>query len=302
MIERLVVWGGLRDLHSHRHIHRHFHETARKMGIDTVWADDLPASRAALRPGTTVIAADVWAEHLPPVEGVRYVLHNVGVDHPVMQAFGDRVLRLQVWTNDAYGEEWDLCRQFDRDGKVLFQPWGSDLLPEEFLPPVFNGSSREVAFIGAIWSELYQGEDLGNFAMIEELRLLCSERGLAFRHLTHVSDATNVQTVRDARLAPAFAGGWQVAKNYLPCRVFKNAAYGALAITNVPKAAQVIGSGGAYVAELEALPLSDTLDWALRLKAAEYVALVRAQQRVAARYTYRQSLEAIDRALDELAA
>lgn len=299
MIKRLIVWGGNGgDLASHRWVHRSFHLTARKMGIESVWAQDSPAFRPDA--GDTVISADIWSKHLPYVPGVDYILHNYDGGSDLCQALEqtpEHLLRLQVWTHDATGEEWDTCRQFDRSARTLFQPWGSDLLPEEFLEPVFNPQSRDVVFVGAIWSDQYQGAELGNVAVIEELKQACARHRLVFKHLTHIPDAQMVAETRAARLAPAFAGNWQREHGYIPCRAFKVPAYGALAVCNIP-AVQALNRASMK----NSTDVVELFEDALSIKRGMYLSLVREQQRVAARYTYRTSIEAIDRALQEIKA
>lgn len=295
---RLIVWGGTTGRDSFRHIMRAFHQTASKLGIQSLWIDD----REAFGPkaGDTVIAADVTAKHLRYVPNVDYVLHNFDSNTSdlcqALEATPERLLRLQVWTNDATGEEWDTCRQFDREARTLFQPWGSDLLAEEFLEPVFQPQSRDVTFVGAVWSDKgTDGVELGNEAVIGELQSACASRALKLRLLTHITDAENMLAVRSARLAPAFAGPWQCEKNYLPCRYFKTAAYGQLAFGNVPAAEALLGA-----ASIAVDGVAETLDEALKLNRTRYTNLVRDQQRVVARFTYRESIAAIERALREI--
>lgn len=300
MIHRLVLWGARDSLDSLRHIFRAFHQTAGKLGIPSVWVDDSDPATWNLATGDTVIAADVTAKHLPYLRGVRYVLHNFSGDAPLCQALEwtpENLLRLQVWTTDATGEEWAPCRQFDLSARTLFEPWGSDLLAEEFMEPVFNPASSEVSFVGAVWSDTHQGVELGNEATIARLRAACMGRGLRLAHRTQISDAEMVRVTREARLAPAFAGNWQVEHGYLPCRYFKAAAYGVLAFGNVPAAERLLGPASIAQDTLEA-----TLDEALRLTRGPYLNLVREQQRRIAPYTYRQSIEAIDRAFEEIRA
>lgn len=295
MIKDLVVWGGNEGgQESHRWIHRAFYENARKLGINAVWAPNQLSSNELIRDNTTVLAIDIWSEHLRPRKRVNYVLHNFSADHPVMQQTEpERVLRLQVWTHDAFGEKWGDCRQYSVEGRVLFQPWGTDLLAEEFMDPVFNPFSREAVFVGAVWSQIHNGVDLGNTQNIETLRNVLRDNGLVFRHLTQVSINENVNAVREARIAPAVAGGWQAEHGYLPCRVFKNISYGALGFTNVPDAAFLTThpySGNT---------IEDLVESVLRLRKKDYEEAVRAQQLVASNYTYRQSLEAISRAFEQ---
>lgn len=302
MIRRLVVWGGFdADKASHRWIQRGFLNAARKMGIPAAGVNDEPASANALTPGSTVIAADIWSKYLPYLSGVDYVLHNFDGGSELCQALErtpERLLRLQVFTNDANGDQWwDHYRVFNREARTLFQPWGSDLFPEEFLEPTFNHQSRDVVFVGAIWSDQYQGTELGNVEMIETLKRLCARHRLTFRHLTHIPDTQMIAETRAARLAPAFAGNWQVEHGYLPCRVFKTPAYGALAVSNVPEVQRLFESS-----MLKSSDITVLLEDALSIRRGPYLNLVREQQRIVSRYTYRSSLEAIDRALQEIKA
>lgn len=297
-MKRLIVWGGTTGHDSFRHIMRAYHQTASKIGIHSLWIDDLPGFQ--LQPGDTVIAADVTAKNLPYAQGVDYVLHNFDASHPVCRlAPVENILRLQVWTYDAFGEEWGKCRQYDKAGRILFQPWGTNLLAEEFMDPVFNQMSNEAVFVGAIWRDVFYpaegpAHDLGNEQTILQLKHIFRENGLNWKHLTQISDQENIDAVRSARLAPAIAGGWQVDHGYIPCRVFKNPSYGVAMFTNVTKVNELFGE-----ATIPGESLLELVQNALRLKKKEYEELVRAQQLVAADFTYRQSLEAIIRALEE---
>lgn len=295
---RVVVWGGRRDLHSHAHIHRNFFRAAQALGLRAVWVEDEPAARDALAPGTLVIAADVWADHIAPAEpSVSYVLHNFDGAHPLcveLEQSPERLLRLQVWSKDALGEPWGVARSYYREGRTLFQPWGTDLLAGEFLAPVANLEAADAVFVGAIWSERSVQGELGNEEVIDELRAALAAHGLGLRHLTHVSDAENVEAVRGARLAPAFAGAWQVSRDYFPCRVFKNVSYGQLGITNVAGMQELFQGCGLGSATVEGM-----VGEALELSAGDYTELVREQQRVVSHYTYRESFESFARAFRE---
>ena len=292
-MNRLVLWGGLENLDSLRHIQRHYHNTARKMGLRTVWLRNEPASRNELQPGDVVFTADVIGFNIgQAVPDVNYVIHNFDGSHELCQTVEPhRLLRLQVYTNDAFGEEWGPFRRYHRESQILFQPWGTDLLPEEFDDPVFNATSNEVVFVGAVWSDVHDGKELGNKAMIAELKVLCRDNRLTFTHLTHVSDEENWQAVRRARLAPAFTGPWQAEHNYLPCRLFKNVSYGQLGVTNVPALAERVGCPAGTVAE--------QFDWAMSVRRGDIQELVREQQRFVAYFSYRDSINAINRALTE---
>ncbi len=297
-MNRLVVWGARDSLDSIRHIFRAFHENALKLNIPSIWVNDTDPSTYDLKPGDTVIAADVTAKNLPYMREVNYCLHNFDGSSELCQALEqtpERLLRLQVWTTDANGEKWGPYRWFDREARTLFQPWGSDLLAEEFMTPVCNPESLEVSFVGAIWSDQYQGTELGNKKTIELLRESCLKRHLRFKHQTQISDQEMIKATREARLAPAFAGNWQTVHGYLPCRAFKTPSWGVLGFTNIPEMELLYGAASIWSGTVE-----ETLDAALSLNKTRYLNLIREQQRVIRNYTYRESLLAISRAFEEI--
>lgn len=291
---RVVLWG-LRDEtgDSFQHIWRHFTHALDQAGKPYVWVPDEVAFRSVIEPGDLVFAVDVAAHHLgAPVEGADYMLHNITDDHPVRDGLEpERHIYLQVWTNACAdrGESWGPVRRWDRHSRVLYQPWGTDLLADEFMDPVFNPDSTVVSFVGSVWD----GNGQGNVNEIIRLRKAVEKRGLTFDHRAGVSDEHNAELVRASRFAPAVAGAWQVEHEYLPCRVFKNVSYGQLAVTNVPRFQELFGAD-AYVSE----DIEDLVDYALGLPEESWLDLVRAQQEVAKDYTYATSLEMIGRAFD----
>lgn len=296
-MKRLICWGGKENQDSFRWIMGAYHQAALKTGIHTLWVANKPENACLIDPGDTVLCPDVFQEHLPYVEGASYVLHNFDNDHSevcqALAAHPERHLRLQVWTSDAQGESWGPCRSFDLGARTLFMPWGTSLLAEEFMEPVFNGSSREVIFVGAVWSDQYQGKELGNEEAIEHLRTVCKANGLTFTHRTQISENEMIDLTRSSRLAPTVVGNWQVEKGYMPCRSFKVASYGVAMVSNSGPVNELFGTTN-YPS------VGEMLEGALRLKQRDYLELVRAQQRVAASFTYRESLAAIDRAFAEM--
>lgn len=293
--KRMILWGLTDGFDSFRHIHRHFAQALDQLGALWEWMPDVPESRWKLLPGDVVFAADMASENLGlPVPGVDYLLHNMDASHPVFDGLEpERMVRLQVYTVDAdqYGEPWGDFRRYDRESRTLFQPWGTNLLPDEFYTPVFNADAKQTAFVGSVWDD----GGLGNSTVFRELTRVVESHGLTVEHLYHVSDRENVDAVRRSRFAPAVAGQWQCEKNYLPCRVFKNVSYGALGVTNVPAFHRVFGDAAVVEDSIEAL-----IDRVLRLSRDDYLELTREQQRlVADDYTYQHSLLYIEKAFQE---
>lgn len=292
--KKIVLWGATTSLDSTRHIYRAYKETLAKLGVTVEWVADLPASRERIEAGSLVLAMDIWGAHIgAAVEGADYVLHNFDAEHELSKTIEpERLLRLQVYTDDALQwehETWDTCRLYHGSGRTLFQPWGTNLLAEEFYDPIFNAGAEDCCFVGAIWDD----RGMGNAGIVGPLEAALARRRLNWVPYTHISDEANIAHVRRSRIAPAIAGPWQVEKNYLPCRVFKNVSYGQLAVTNVRAFRDLFGDACVWGDTPEELVAA-----ALELPARTWLERVRAQQVVAQRYTYRESIAAIVRALE----
>lgn len=304
-IKRIVIWGLRRKYHTHRHIHQSFYKNARKLGFETIWVEDDKKNQKHIKPGDLIISADLIGKmvpekntfeeyNLPVRDDIFYCLHNFKEifkeklnkkNYINLQVYHDVVLHI----NNI--EKWGSATYFDNETKTLYQPWGTDLLPEEFKRPVYN-KNKFIFWIGSIWND---NLNRGNINEITELKNICKKRGFIFINLRFIPDYLNTFFVRLSRIAPAIAGKFQVEVNYLPCRMFKNISYGQLGITNIRKFHDILGEhfiSGETIEEL--------IDNTLSLSKTEYLAKIKAQQEIIKSYTYKSALENIFRAIKQL--
>jgi hypothetical protein len=166
------------------------------------------------------------------------------------------------------------------------------LLTWEFKKPVFNSKNPFVFWIGSIWNnELNQG----NINEINMLKKVLSNEKLIFIHLQNIADFLNIIFVRMSRIAPAIAGKWQVANNYLPCRMFKNISYGQLGISNVKKFNDLFGGYSITGNNIEEL-----IENSLKLKSNKYKEMVLGQQEIVKKHTYLNKLINICTAFEKI--
>jgi hypothetical protein len=296
-IKRIVIWGLRNRYHTHRHIHKAFYENAQKLGFNVMWVEDEKDNVDVVEAGDLVISAEVVGKmvpeklsledyNLPIRDGVYYCLHNYK-DIFKKKIPESNLLNLQVYKSDE-AEKSDQklgpVTYFNTKTRTLYQPWGTDLLSEEFRKPVFN-KNKFVFWVGSIWNNVL---NQGNLKEIGELKSVLKKNKLWFVRLRFIPDWLNVLLIRISRLAPATAGRYQVDVNYLPCRMFKNISYGQLGITNVKKFKDILGESfidGETIAEL--------IENALSLSREEYLNKVSAQQEIIKDYTYKNALENI---------
>lgn len=283
--KKIVIWGFRTHFHTHRYIHAAFYDNLKKLGASVVWVEDAARNKTVVSAGDLVIAMNMAAQHVPYVTGAYYCLHNFDENEWTRQFLAqiDRThsVRLQVYKNSAEqsDQKWDEVTYFDSYSRTLYQPWGTNLLAEEFKPPIAP-RGRLVFWVGSVWNNAL---NQGNIQEIDELKTALALHGLRFVQLRFIGDALNTFFIRRSRLAPAIGGAWQVQQNYLPCRMFKNISYGQLGFSNIQKFDSLL-----HNAHIPGDSISDLVDNALALSAPEYVRLVLDQQSVVRRHTYLQ--------------
>jgi len=302
-IKRIIVWGLRNKYHTHRHIHQAFYENAKKLGYKALWLEDEKKNAKYIEVGDLIITSgpvgNMVAEkftfedyNLPVRNDVFYCLHNIK-DVFINKLNPNNYINLQVYSSlhlKNSDEVWGPATRFDKNTKTLYQPWGTDLLAEEFKKPVFNKHSL-VFWVGSVWND---ADNRGNIEAVNELKQVLKKNHLNFIQLRFIPDFINRFFIRKSRVAPAIAGLYQVEVDYLPCRMFKNISYGQLGITNVKKFKDILGDS--YI---EGDTIEELIDNALSLTKEEYIKMVKTQQEIIKNYTYKTALENIIRALNQ---
>jgi len=302
-INKIVIWGLNKRWHTHRFIHQAFYENAKKLGFKTIWIEDEKKNVKYIEPGDLIISSGMFGRmvpekfkfedyNLPVRDDVFYCLHNI------KDVFKEKLnkknyIDLQFYYNEVPKIEginkWGPATYFDTKTKTLFQPWGTDLLPEEFKKPVFN-NNHLVFWIGSVWNDT---KNQGNIETIKKFIEILKSFKLKFIQIRFVPNFLNIFFVRQSRIAPAIVGKYHTSVDYLPCRMFKNISYVQLGITNIRKFKDILGDSF-----VEGNTIEELIKNALSFSKEEYIAKTKAQQEIIKNYTYKNSLENIFRALN----
>ena len=291
---KVVVWGLKTSEHTHAHIHRHFFDVLEKIGARAVFVDDSSRNAVAVESNDLVVAVDVAISQMPVTDGVYYCLHNCP-DDIHRRIAPARNIRLQTYMSSAKqtGERWDEVTFFDSATRTLYQPWATDLLASEFKEPILHRSGSIVFWVGSIWDDAL---GRGNVNEIQMLKDVLEARGIRFVHLRGISDSLNVRYVRNSFIAPAIVGRWQVANNYLPCRMWKNISYGQLGVSNVRKFDDVFED-----CTVKGRSIEELIDNTLSLPFSTYRDMIcRQQEIVKSRHTYVNRLLSIIKAFESI--
>ena len=283
-----VFWGHKSSGADFHYIYMSWSRTLQRLGLPAYWVDDDPGNAEWVQPGCWVTVMDTACKHLPVVDGVDYVLHNFDLNvDPINK------LAIQVYTDEVKkGAQWGRFTHFD--GRCLYQPWGTDLMPHEFMDPVCPTESDVVYWMGSIWNnELGQGND----EIIHRVESHLGAKGLRFEQRRNVSNEENAELVRASRFAPAFTGKWQAEVGYIPCRVLKNISYGQLGVINSHVLCR-LGSG--FHNYHHESTIEEMIDLTLGMPANWYKEWVRYQQDLISGMDYASKMRYIFQAFDEI--
>ncbi len=316
---RFVVWGLKDSYHTHKFIHRAYYFTARKLGIPTVWLEDEPASNTLLLPGDLVLVVSNTAfprwvsdSSIRPLPDVHYIFyrtyrHDVicqlkkeqyifwqehkvppaeTPDHVASQAFINPQFNTYLYPNMDHPDTQRISAAENVDGllfnptlRFLCQPYGTDLLPWEFRPPIFNPDTKKVNYIGSFWS--------GSSDVLLQFNRYLRTVGLQFCLYPSVTRAKQIDCIRQSRLAPSISGK-HVVFNYPPCRMYKNISYGQLGYANVPIHQKLYNTCHPPVGSLE-----EMTDYVLGMSKDDYISMTEAQQKITQQFTFFQNLRNI---------
>lgn len=238
--DKVVIWGYKLHSHTHSYIHDAFDKAFKYMGYETYWFDDSSNIKDFDFNNTLFLTMGSDANRKMPLNASSYyLLHNC--DTKRFQALFDsgHALTFQVYTHRCKNQHDDLqkideCIYFSPSGKVVYMPWGTDLLPDQINKVkervIKNWDKKKDQTF--YWIGTLDYSPLGNIELINTFSAACKKRNIKFKHLMKISPQENLDLILNSYCAPTIVGKWQVAEGYIPCRIFKNISYGQFGITN----------------------------------------------------------------------
>lgn len=237
-IKKVILWGHKLHTHTHSYIHWGFYRAFTHLGYDTYWFDNNDDLSNFDFSNSLFITEGQVDQQIPIQEDCFYIIHNCYDPKYNPLKTARHCIVLQVYTNDCLDyknlTKLDDCIYYDLNSALIHMPWATDLLPHEIeanKQTVGNAEKlNEAIFIGTYCHGVF-----GNINQIDAFKNAAAQNNITFRHSQCCSMEDNIAAVKNAYMAPAIQGEWQVEKGYIPCRIFKNISYGAFGITNSEK-------------------------------------------------------------------
>ena len=234
LFDKIVIWGHKLHSHTHSYIHYGFYTAYKHLGYPTFWFDDADDVSDFDFSHALFLTEGQVDKNIPLRDDCLYMLHNC-VDKKYQRLNPKNVIAFQVFTKSvstlAHLVKIDTCIYYDLEGRCIYMPWATDLLPHEIEEVksslTTHPPSKQITWVGTMGD--------GKFGNINELSSFikaCTELGFTFSVEHNLSTQEHKQAIASSYLAPAIVGQWQQEQGYIPCRIFKNISYGKMGITN----------------------------------------------------------------------
>lgn len=249
MQNKIIIWGHKHNGHTHGYIHSSYYKAFKHLGYETYWFDDNDNVSGFNFDNCIFLTEDQVQKNIPLNKTCKYVLHHTKLDKYIEHGLDFiNLANYLKWCDDgisAYHKENtvvklnDLC-YWDEKTKTLYQPWATDLVPEEI------NLDNAIKFDENSASIYYVGSSHDN---TERINLFAREAHANGKNLiiakTH-TDLENLQLIRSSYLSFDMRGDWHIECGYLPCRVFKNISYGRITGTNSEHVKKIFGEHVIY--------------------------------------------------------
>jgi hypothetical protein len=248
---KIIIWGHRTNGHTHSFIHSSYYKAFSKLGYETYWFEDSDNTSGFDFNDCIFLTEGQVQYNIPLNKTCKYILHHTNSDK--YDANGLTYINLGnylKYCDDGISanhkentvEKIDTIAFWDDKTRTLYQPWATDLMPDEINIENaigYNENKKTVTFVGTSQSH-DNTNDLKKF--IDSV----INAGYSFRFSGRVSDEENVMIVRQSLVSFDLRGDWHRECGYLPCRIFKNISYGRLTGTNSENVKKVLGEHVIY--------------------------------------------------------
>lgn len=248
-MEKIIIWGHKNNGHTHGHIHSSYYKVFKYLGYDTHWFDDNEDVSNFNFDNCIFLTEDQAQKNIPLNKTCKYILHHTNLDK--YNANGLTYINLANYLKlcnegvSAYHKEnkvvkiAELC-YWDEVTKTIYQPWATDLTPDEInIESAIKGNVNEknIYYIGTSHDNTKQLTEFNSTAIANGKQLIVGKTN---------TDKENLDLIRQSYLSVDIRGDWHVECGYLPCRVFKNISYGRITGTNSKHVKDVLGEHVVY--------------------------------------------------------
>ena len=243
MKQKIVIWGHKYNGHTHSYIHSSYYRAFESLGYDTYWFDDNENVSNFNFDNSIFFTEDQVQKNIPLIKSSKYILHHTDLRKYVENDLTFVNLGNYLkWCDEgisAYHKEntiekiGELCF-WDETSKTIYQPWATNLLPNEisFSNINTNITSNIIYYIGVKHD---------NRNEINQFESACRKENVDFQIINNVTDVQSQNLINQSKYSVDLRGSWHKECGYIPCRIFKNNSYGRITGTNSENVKKIFG-------------------------------------------------------------
>ena len=274
--KKIIIWGHKYHNHTHSYVHGGFFRAFKTLGYEVLWLDDQDNIDNLNLQNSLFITEGNVEKKIPILKNSKYLVAYADRKRKILHKYEKN--NLITLSSRQYDElekpikndiastkldEFSYLRENDRCGipiknrwyinskATLFQPWATDLLPEEFLSFNKSTDNKKIYHIGTLHGGDYMR---GFYEACKENKItfiLKSGSNSFFKKINfklfHSRSNDKIfnyikkevkligDLINNSYLSFALQPDIQLngpKKSYVPCRIFKNISYGRLCGTN----------------------------------------------------------------------
>lgn len=237
---KFIIWGHKLHESTHSYIHSSYKRALDFLGYETYWIDHRDDISSIDFSDAIFIVEHAKRQGMPFLKNCKYVElsfynefeeHDIPKENIITFRHSCDIVDPETFEHKKVEEIGDLS-YWDNTNRILYQAWGTNLLPHEIdyeNPVKFNPNAKHLNYVG-----MFYGKELWWWAK-EFATEISNNHGVEFKLFTQSeSDDTNKELIQKSFLCPDFRNDWHLRCGYIPCRIFKNISYGKMGITNNP--------------------------------------------------------------------
>lgn len=248
-MKKAIIYGHKLDSHTQSYVHYGFKKAFGRLGYETLWVDKNDDISNINSDNCIFLTEGQVDENIPLNKNAKYILHNcnqkkyadipnkinIQIFHNFINYPSDYISPVQHPTFSTTNKIEKINNYTAFGGGILFQPWATDLLPNEIDLNIAQNiiDNRECVFLGTFGDAISSYQ---NYHQINPFFEECIKNNIKVNRIdpwaNPVSFDENRRLVNNSFLSPSLQGIWQVNMGYTPCRLFKNISYGHMGITN----------------------------------------------------------------------
>jgi hypothetical protein len=239
-MNRIVLWGHKLHESTHSYVQNGYYRAFKKLGWETYWVDTRDNLDSIDFADSLIFVEHSVRKGIPIRKDCKYVTHHFPENELLESEVPfENIIKLGNYLAEKEcNEKVAELTYWDNSTRSIWQPWGTDLLPNEIDTGdyvSFNPNAKKLNYIAMLYEQ-------GHWWAKEFANIIGEKHGVEFVVYTQsATDEENRNFIRESFLCPDFRSDWHLQCGYIPCRMWKNISYGRITGTNSPLVKRALG-------------------------------------------------------------